>query len=105
MTGNEPERLFDPDAAAAALHITPALIATWKHAGKVMPAGLIRGRNRAGLTPLYRLSELRPLAVAYHERKAAAAARLAEEERAAAARLLASDTPAVMPRLVSEDPP
>lgn len=89
-----PERLLTPDQAAAALGVPAEAIAVWKARRRVMPAGLIRGRNRAGLTPLYRLTELQPLADAYLERVAAAAAK---------ASALEGDTPPVLPRLVRDD--
>lgn len=46
------------------------MIWDWKARGKVTPAGLVRGRGRGGLVPLYRLEDLRPLAVEYLQRAA-----------------------------------
>lgn len=46
------------------------MIWDWKARGKVTPAGLVRGRGRGGLVPLYHLEELRPLAVDYLQRAA-----------------------------------
>lgn len=64
------ERLLTTADAARELGVEERVIRVWKARGKVVPAGLVRGRGRGGLVPLYRLEELRPLAEEYLERAA-----------------------------------
>lgn len=68
MTAREP--LLDTQQVAAAAGIPEAMIWTWKTRGRLMPAGLIPGRGRGGQVPLYRLSDVQPLADAYLARHA-----------------------------------
>ncbi len=51
------------------LDVPPALIRKWRHAGKAMPAGMLPAAVPGGLQPLFTLTELEPLASAYHERR------------------------------------
>lgn len=65
-----PEPLLDTKTIAAELGIPENMIWKWKHAGHLMPGGIVRGRGRGGLVPLYRLSDVQPLAEAYLARRA-----------------------------------
>lgn len=64
------ERLLNTGEAAKALDVPAAAIADWKTRRRVTPAGLIPGRGRGGLVPLYRLADLEPLAEEYRTRVA-----------------------------------
>lgn len=61
-------RLLDTEAAAEALGVPASAIHTWKHRHLVTPAGMVPGRGRGGLVPLWKLDDLRPLAEAYKPR-------------------------------------
>jgi transposase-like protein len=62
--------LVDTHTAAAHFGISPDLISKWRHRHKVAPHGLVPGRGRGGLVPLYRLVDLEPLVREYRERAA-----------------------------------
>lgn len=64
-----PDALHTTEEAAAALDVPASLIRVWRHRGKAMPAGLLRGAVPGGLRPMWRLEELRPLAEEYRRRK------------------------------------
>lgn len=64
------ERLVETAAAAEHFGIRPDLISKWKHEKRVTPAGMIPGRGRGGLVPLYRLDDLEPHVEAYRARLA-----------------------------------
>ena len=72
MSGRQrpPDGRYTARQAAAELGVPEAAIRDWKHHGRVAPVGVLRGRGRGGLQPLYLLDELRPLADAYLERLA-----------------------------------
>jgi len=63
------ERLYTTEDAAVALEVPAALIRKWRHRGRAMPAGMLPAPVPGGLSPLWRLDELRPLAEAYRHRK------------------------------------
>ena len=71
MTSDLPRRgdLHTTEQAAAALEVPAALIRKWRHAGKAMPAGMLRAAVPGGLAPLYQLTELEPLAERYHAQR------------------------------------
>lgn len=64
------DQVVTTEQAAELLDVPNSTIRKWKTRGKAVPIGLLRGRGRGGLVPTYRLSELRPLAEAYHRRAA-----------------------------------
>lgn len=66
----EQGRLVTTGEAARELGVPADLISQWRHRRRVVPAGLLRGRGRGGEQPMYWLEELRPLAEAYHARRA-----------------------------------
>lgn len=63
------ERLYTTDEAAAELDVKASLIRVWRHRGRAMPSGAVPAPVPGGLSPLWSLAELRPLADAYHRRK------------------------------------
>lgn len=65
-----PEPLLDTREVAAAAGVPEAMVRLWKTRRQLTPAGLVPGRGRGGRAPLYRLSDVRPLADAYLARRA-----------------------------------
>lgn len=64
-----PDALHDADQAAQALGVPVERIYAWRRQELIAPAGVMRSRGRTGLTALYFLDEIRPLAEDYLERK------------------------------------
>lgn len=62
------ERLYTTEEAATILKVKPALIRSWKHRERAMPAGYIPAPVPGGEAPLWTLGELRLLAETYHAR-------------------------------------
>lgn len=62
------ERLVTTTEAAELLGVPATMIAVWKARNRVVPADWIHGRGPRRTTPLYRLSDLQPLADEYHWR-------------------------------------
>jgi hypothetical protein len=62
------ERTYTTEEAARRLGVPAARIADWKHRGRVMPAGYVRGRGHDA--PVYVLAELIPLAEEWQRRTA-----------------------------------
>ncbi|GAA1909282.1 hypothetical protein GCM10009737_08140 [Nocardioides lentus] len=57
--------------AAAELDVSESLIRSWKHRGLVVPVGIQHLHQRGSReVPVFRIEELRPLADAYHQRRA-----------------------------------
>lgn len=65
------DQLHTTAQAAEALGVGESLISKWRYRGLVAPAGVVPGRGRGGLQPLYWLADLRPLVERYQKRKAA----------------------------------
>lgn len=64
------------------LDVPSATIRKWKQRGDVVQADAIPARGRTGETPLFRLDELEPLAVRYHQRDRRGLAELIENTAA-----------------------
>ncbi|MDN4174720.1 hypothetical protein QWY28_17295 [Nocardioides sp. SOB77] len=69
--------LLDSKHVAVELDVPESAIWKWKARGALVdgvrrhltPAGVVPGRGRGGLVPLYRLADVKPFADAYHENK------------------------------------
>lgn len=72
------DQLHTTEQAAEALQVKPGTIRQWKARGQAAPAGVVRAGVRGGLQPLWFLSELEPLAEAYHARQQHRAPRRAD---------------------------
>lgn len=70
MSAEPRDGLYTTAQAAATLSVPASLIRKWKHHKRAMPAGVVPAAVPGGLQPLYELDELRPLAEAYHRRRA-----------------------------------
>lgn len=62
------DRDVTAEEAAALLDVPRARIDEWKHRGRIVPSGYVRGRGPDA--PLYRLEELRPLVEQWRRRTA-----------------------------------
>lgn len=62
------ERTYTTEEAAARLDVPAVRIAEWKHRGRIVPVGYLRGRGPD--VPLYRIEELQPLVDAWRRRTA-----------------------------------
>lgn len=62
------ERTYTTEQAARRLGIPAGRIAEWKHRGRIVPAGYLRGRGPE--VPVYLLEELIPLAEEWRRRTA-----------------------------------
>lgn len=58
-------QLVDTETAAAHFGIDSNVIRVWKARRRITPDGLVPGRGRGGMVPLYRLDSLAPLVERY----------------------------------------
>lgn len=67
-TSRLPDRLYSAAEAARVLDVPANVIHQWAYRKLISRSDRIPGPGRRGLVPLYRLTELQPLADAYHRR-------------------------------------